>query len=95
MGTGSIGVPILLDISNGIKASFGADAAPKASALFTMSSALGTVLGPVLGGRLYTGLGIAMTSNVMTICSLAIGAIYLVIQVWPQRKKETLIDGSF
>lgn len=95
VGTGSIGVPILIDISTAIKSDFGADVAPKASALFTMSSALGTVLGPIIGGHLYTTLGIAVTSNVMAICSLAAGALYLVIQVWPRGKKDSLIDAPF
>jgi MFS family permease len=54
-GTGSVVVPILVELVSSIKDSMGArpGANDKASGLFTMCSALGTILGPVIGGFLY------------------------------------------
>jgi MFS family permease len=56
-GTGTVVVPILIELVTSIKETMGATGGPsandKASGLFTMSSALGTILGPVIGGVLF------------------------------------------
>ena len=60
-GAGIVVVPILVELVVAIKEARGSinkQANDKASGLFTMASAVGTIIGPILGGTLYTEIGV-------------------------------------
>jgi MFS family permease len=86
-GTGTVVVPILLELVSSIKESMGATGGPqandKASGLFTMSSALGTIIGPIVGGLFFDLYGVQTTCDIFGLSSLAMGLLFFIMNIWP------------
>lgn len=86
-GTGTVVVPILIELVSSIKETLGAtggtQANDKASGLFTMCSALGTILGPVIGGILYDQVGIQTTCDIFALSSIFMGLLFFAANIWP------------
>jgi MFS family permease len=85
-GSGSVVVPILVELVTAIKEKMGAvskQANDKASGLFTMCSALGTILGQIIGGRLYASIGVIRTMDIYVGLSLFMALIFFAMNIWP------------
>jgi len=113
-GTGTVVVPILVELVSSIKETMGSQggqqANEKASGLFTMCSALGTILGPIVGGFFYDKFGVHTTCDIFAICSLTMAVLFFSMNIWPgflinntgllkesdtiESHKQALISGS-
>jgi len=86
-GTGTVVVPILVELVSSIKESLGAiggqQANDKASGLFTMCSALGTIIGPILGGLFYDIYDVQSTCDIFGVSSFIMAIIFFIMNIWP------------
>ena len=93
-GAGTVVVPILLELVTSVKDALGVmpGANEKASGLFTMCSAVGTILGPMAGGILYDSFGVQTTCDIFGLTSVSMAVIYFIMNVWPalliKKKKD-------
>jgi MFS family permease len=93
-GAGTVVVPILLELVTSVKDALGVmpGANEKASGLFTMCSAVGTILGPMAGGILYDNFGVQTTCDIFGLTSVSMAVIYFIMNVWPalliKKKKD-------
>lgn len=55
----------------------------KASALFTMFNAFGSILGPILGSLLYKHFGIHTTCDIFAIASVSMAVLFFMMNIWP------------
>jgi predicted MFS family arabinose efflux permease len=83
--SGTVVVPILLELVQAIKDGLGVlpGANEKASALFTMSTAIGSILGNWLGGFFYQLVGNETTGDIFGMMSLIMGGLYFAMNIWP------------
>lgn len=85
IGAGTVVVPILLELVTAVKDALGVmpGANEKASGLFTMCSAIGTIIGPFAGGVLYDNLGVQTTCDIFGLTSVSMAVIYFLMNIWP------------
>ena len=94
-------VPLLSDIIDAIEEKEGVRKNPfindRASALFNTASALGTVIGPVIGGVLDDALGWASSCDVFALVTLGSGTLYVFLGLIPTcvrlRKKRNNVEN--
>jgi MFS family permease len=48
-----------------------------------MSSAIGSIIGPILGGSLYDAIGVQNTVNIFAGSSVFMGILFFVMNIWP------------
>ena len=85
-GMGTVVTPILSELVVAIKEKMGnasKQANDKASGLFTMCSALGSILGLVIGGSLYEEVGINKTMDIYTGLCLLMAVVFFLMNIWP------------
>jgi hypothetical protein len=83
--SGSVVVPILLELVQSIKDAVGArpGANEKGSAFFTMGRALGSIAGNWIGGFLYKKYKNPITCDIMAALAFSMGIIYFGMNIWP------------
>ena len=84
-GAGTVTVPILLELVQSIKETIGVrpGANERGSALFTMGSALGSIVGNWIGGLLYDQFGNPITCDIMALTSFTMGLLYFLMNIKP------------
>ena len=82
---GSAVVPILLELVQAIKDEMGVKpgANERGSALFTMGSALGSIIGNWLGGSLYRAFKNPTTCDIMAGLAFSMAIFYFIMNIWP------------
>ena len=87
LGTGTVVVPILVDMTTAIREKLGPavaqEANNKASGLFTMASAIGSILGPIVGAILYEKFYVHTTCDIFAIASFSMAIIFFIMNIWP------------
>jgi MFS family permease len=87
LGTGTVVVPILVDMTTAIREKLGPQVAQeannKASGLFTMATAFGSILGPILGATLYEAIYVHTTCDIFAASSLLMAIIFFTMNIWP------------
>lgn len=68
----------------------------KASALANMAFSLGSLFGPIIGGKLYDSYGYRKTSDIICICALSAAVINFVIVFVPDlfKKKKPIEEAN-
>ena len=97
--TATVFVPLLSDIINTLEESedmSGRNLAinDKASALFNTAGAIGTIIGPIIGGVLNDGIGFESTCDTLALTSLGFAILYFFIAILPSclKAKTPKID---
>jgi predicted MFS family arabinose efflux permease len=82
---GTVVVPILLELVQSVKDALGVKpgANERGSALFTMGSALGSIVGNWVGGALYKEYKNPITCDIMAAMSFTMGILYFLMNIWP------------
>lgn len=82
---GTVVVPILLELVQSVKDALGVKpgANERGSALFTMGSALGSIVGNWVGGALYKEFKNPITCDIMAAMSFTMGILYFLMNIWP------------
>ena len=57
-----------------------------------MCSALGSILGLIIGGSLYEEIGINWTMNIYSFLSLLMGIIFFLMNIWPGFLLSPVLD---
>lgn len=83
--SGSFAAPLLVELASGINDYLGAipGSNEKGSALFTLFSGLGVVLGNNVGGIFFQLLGNRITSDIIGIISLSMAILVFVLNIKP------------
>ena len=83
--SGSVVVPILMELVTAVKETFGAKpgANEKGSALFTMFGAIGSILAAIIGSVLYEALGNRYTSDIFGLFSLLMLILFFLMNIYP------------
>ena len=78
-------MPILLELVQSVKEALGVKpgANERASALFTMGSALGSIVGNWVGGGLYKAYKNPITCDIIAGMSFSMGILYFLMNIWP------------
>jgi MFS family permease len=95
IGMGTVVTPILSELVVAIKEKMGSaskEANDKASGLFTMCSALGSILGLIIGGSLFETIKINWTMNIYSFLCFCMAIIYFLMNIWPGFLLSPVLD---
>lgn len=90
--TATVFVPLLSEIIDAIEEKEGTNGNPqindKASALFNTAGAIGTIVGPIIGGMMDDWMGFESTCDVLALSALVFGIIYFFLGLLPSWLKK-------